>query len=214
MPQTQEKEGILFIISAPSGAGKTTLVNALIKDDPQLTLSVSYTTRARRPGEVDKVSYHFIDEQEFRDMADGGAFLEHARVFDHYYGTGRQWVLDRLSNRVDVLLEIDWQGAQQVRSNMPNTVSLFILPPSFQALEDRLCGRGDGPEQVRRRMEDARRELSHYGEYDYLIINEDFDAALAQLKAVIRAGRQNYPLHRHFFDEFARQLLEQAENIQ
>ena len=175
MTEIHEKEGILFIISAPSGAGKTTLVNALIKSDPKLTLSVSYTTRPRRQEETDNVSYHFIDEGKFREMVENDSFLEHARVFDHHYGTGRQWVMDKLANRIDVLLEIDWQGAQQVRRKMEHTVSLFILPPSFQALEDRLRGRGDKGELVQRRMEEARRELSHYREYDFLVINEDFE---------------------------------------
>ena len=209
MTQNQEKEGILFIISAPSGAGKTSLVNALIKSDPRLTLSISYTTRPRRTAETDKVSYHFIDERSFNDMVASDSFLEYARVFDHFYGTGRQWVMDKLGKRTDVLLEIDWQGAQQVRRNMANTVSLFILPPSFQALEDRLRGRGDDIAQVKRRMEDARRELSHYGEYDYLVINEDFECALQELRAIIDAKRHNYPLQKRFFDEFAGQLLEQ-----
>jgi guanylate kinase len=214
MSQFHEKEGILFIISAPSGAGKTTLVNALVKSDPKLTLSVSYTTRPRRPEEIENVAYHFIDEDGFRGMVDSDSFLEHARVFDHLYGTGRQWVADKLANRIDVLLEIDWQGAQQVRQKMHDTVSLFILPPSFQALEDRLRGRGDNAAQVKRRMEEARREMSHYGEYDYLIINEDFEFALQELKAIIRTKRHHYPLQKRFFDEFARQLLEQAGNIQ
>lgn len=213
MTQDQEKEGILFIISAPSGAGKTSLVSALINSDPRLTLSISYTTRTRRPAETDKVSYHFIDEQNFHDMVASNSFLEYARVFDHFYGTGRQWVMDRLATCTDVLLEIDWQGAQQVRCNMVNTVSLFILPPSLQALEDRLRGRGDNAAQVKRRMEDARRELSHYAEYDYLVINEDFECALQELKAIIHAKRHNYPLQKRFFDEFARQLLEQPDNI-
>jgi len=214
MTQNQEKEGILFIISAPSGAGKTTLVNALIQSEPRLTLSISYTTRPRRPTETDKVSYHYIDQQSFHDMVANDSFLEYARVFDHFYGTGRQWVMDKLANRIDVLLEIDWQGAQQVRRNMANTVSLFILPPSFQALEDRLRGRGDDSAQVKRRMEDARRELSHYGEYDYLVINEDFECALQELQAIIHAKRHNYPLQKRFFDEFAGQLLEQTGNTQ
>ena len=214
MTQIHEKEGILFIISAPSGAGKTTLVNALIKSDPKLTLSVSYTTRPRREEETDNVSYHFIDDESFQEMVEGDSFLEHARVFDHRYGTGSQWVRDKLKNRIDVLLEIDWQGAQQVRRKMDNTVNLFILPPSFQALEDRLRGRGDSDEQVKRRMEEARTELSHYGEYDFLIINEDFEFALQELKAIIRAKRHNYPLQKRFFDGFAGQLLEQAGNIQ
>ena len=214
MTRIREKEGILFIISAPSGAGKTTLVNALVKSDAELTLSVSYTTRPQRDGEIDGASYHFIDNDSFQEMVDKDSFLEYARVFDHCYGTGSQWVRDKLANKTDVLLEIDWQGAQQVRQHMENTVSLFILPPSFQALEDRLRGRGDSAALVQRRMEDARRELSHYLEYDYLIINEDFELALQDLKAVIHAKRNNYSLQKRFFDEFARQLLVQPGNTQ
>lgn len=214
MAQIHEKEGVLFIISAPSGAGKTSLVNALIKSDPGLTLSVSYTTRPRRQEETENESYHYIDEESFMDMVENDSFLEHARVFGYHYGTGNEWVRDKLTNRIDVLLEIDWQGAQQVRRKLDKTVSLFILPPSLQALEDRLRGRGDNEEQVKQRMEDARRELSHYGEYDFLIINEDFASALQELKAIIRAERHNYPLQKRFFDGFAGQLLEQARNFQ
>ena len=214
MTQIHEKEGILFIISAPSGAGKTTLVNALVKSDPKLTLSVSHTTRPRRNHEIEGVSYHFIDDNTFRNMVDNNQFLEHARVFDHQYGTGVEWVREKLSNRIDVILEIDWQGAQLVRKCMEHTVSLFILPPSFQALEDRLRGRGDSAELVKRRMAEARRELSHYQEFDYLIVNEDFEFALQELRAIIRAKRHNYNLQKRFFDGFALLLMEQSENIQ
>ena len=205
---------MLFIISAPSGAGKTTLVNTLVESDPKLILSVSYTTRPCRNHENDGVSYHFVDEKKFRNMVDNNQFLEHARVFDYHYGTGVEWVRDKLSNRFDVILEIDWQGARQVRKSMENSVSLFILPPSFQALEDRLRGRGDSIEQVKRRMADARLELSHYSEYDYLIVNEEFEYALQELRAVIRAKRHNYRLQKQFFDGFAEELLRQSENFQ
>lgn len=212
MSQLHEKKGILFIISAPSGAGKTTLVKALVARDPKLMVSVSYTTRPKRSDEIDDVSYHFVTEKPFKEMVSNNDFLEYAKVFDYHYATGRRWVEDKLANGIDIILEIDWQGAQQVRQHMDNTVNLFILPPSFQSLADRLHSRGEENELVQRRMVDAVKELSHYKEFDYIIVNEDFEFALQELKSVIRAKRHNYALQTSFFDEFAQQLLEQAEN--
>ena len=178
--------GTLFTVSAPSGAGKTSLVSALVKSNPEVCVSVSHTTRAMRPGEVNGVNYHFIDHATFEQMLDQGAFLEHARVFSNFYGTSQQWVMDTLAQGVDVILEIDWQGAQQVRKLIPETVSLFILPPSLACLRQRLTGRGqDDQSVIDARMNEAINEISHYPEADYLIINDDFTTALAQLQALI-----------------------------
>lgn len=183
-------EGTLFIVSAPSGAGKTSLVKALQRSLTGLTVSTSHTTRARRPGEEQGRDYFFIDHAEFERMIAAGAFLEYAEVFGHYYGTARHTVEQGLASGRDVLLEIDWQGAQQVRTALPAAVTIFVLPPSRQALQQRLEARGqDGPETIARRMREAMSEMSHYPEYDYLIINDDFDTALAQLCTIVNASR-------------------------
>ncbi len=181
-------QGTLFIISAPSGAGKTSLVRKLLARMPELSLSVSHTTRAMRPGERDGVDYHFVALAEFKAMAAAGAFLEHAQVFDNFYGTSKAGIEGQLAARRDVLLEIDWQGARQVRAAFPDAVGIFILPPSRQALAQRLRARGqDGEEVIARRMRDAVAEMSHYDEYDYLIINDDFARAEGDMEAVVRA---------------------------
>lgn len=186
----EPEHGILYIVSAPSGAGKTSLIKALLQDSTQLQVSVSHTTRAMRPGEVDGKDYHFVDVDTFRAMVADNAFLEHAQVFDNYYGTSRSAALDLLKRGVDVILEIDWQGARQVRQMAAGTESIFILPPSREALEQRLRGRGqDGDDIIARRMRDAVSEMSHCDEYDYLVINDDFDVALGELAAIIRANR-------------------------
>ena len=183
--------GTLYVVSAPSGAGKTSLVRALLDSTgDDLVLSVSHTTRAPRPGEVDGRDYHFVDAEAFRRMIDDGAFLEHARVFDNYYGTARQGIEAQLAQGRDVILEIDWQGARQVRQALPESVGIFILPPSLEALRERLCARGQDDEAViARRMQDAVNEMSHYGEYDYLVINEVFSTARDELAAIIRCRR-------------------------
>lgn len=182
--------GTLYIISAPSGAGKTSLVHALLEACPGLTVSVSHTTRVQREAERDGVHYHFVDEQSFLAMIEAGAFLEHASVFGNRYGTAIQPVRDRLRQGVDVILEIDWQGARQVRAAMPDAASVFILPPSRIELEQRLRGRGqDSDEVIERRMRDAVNEMSHYAEYDYLVVNDDFREARADLLAIIRSRR-------------------------
>lgn len=183
--------GTLYTISAPSGAGKTSLVRALMDDaDPQLCVSVSHTTRAQRPGEQDGVNYHFVDREQFVAMSGRGVFLESAEVFGNLYGTSRLWVEEQLANGRDVILEIDWQGAAQVRKVVTPTRSIFILPPSLETLRQRLTSRGqDDAETIRRRMQQARDEISHYVEADYLIINDDFDQALNDLRAIIRAAR-------------------------
>jgi guanylate kinase len=182
--------GTLYIISAPSGAGKTSLVKALLERLSGVVVSVSHTTRAPRAGEQDGVDYHFLDKVEFERLVEGGEFLEHAQVFDNYYGTRRASVLERLEADEDVILEIDWQGARQVSAAFPQAVRIFILPPSRDALQQRLTTRGqDSDEVISRRMADAINEMGHYGEYDYLVINDDFDVALLELEALFRARR-------------------------
>lgn len=178
--------GTLFTVSAPSGAGKTSLVSALVKSNPEVCVSVSHTTRAMRPGEVDGINYHFVSRDVFESMLEAGDFLEHAQVFGNLYGTSQKWVLETLQAGIDVILEIDWQGAQQVRRLIPETVSLFILPPSLACLRQRLTSRGqDDDNVINGRMAEAMSEMSHYAEADYLIINDDFTVALAQFQALI-----------------------------
>lgn len=184
-------QGTLYIISAPSGAGKTSLVKALVESTDDITVSVSHTTRPTRPGEIDGKHYHFTDVETFRGMIGDNAFLEHAEVFGNFYGTSRLSVLELMAQGEDVILEIDWQGAQQVREKMPEAVSVFILPPSREELERRLRGRGtDEDAVIARRLGEAVTEMSHYQEFDYLVFNDDFDTALAQLRAVVIARRQ------------------------
>lgn len=182
--------GTLYIISAPSGAGKTSLVKALLERQSGVVVSVSHTTRAPRPGEQDGVDYHFINKIEFERLVERGEFLEHAQVFDNCYGTRRATVLERLEADEDVILEIDWQGARQVAEAFPQAVRIFILPPSREALQERLMTRGqDSEEVVDRRMADAINEMSRYDEYDYLVFNDDFDVALLEMDALFRARR-------------------------
>lgn len=180
------KRGRLFVISAPSGAGKTSLVKKLLEDDPQLQLSISHTTRKRRPTEVEGREYHFVSSAQFTQLEARGEFLEHARVFDNLYGTARVFVEQQLQAGRDVLLEIDWQGARQVRAHMPQCVSVFILPPSRQALAQRLARRAtDTAEVIARRLADAASDMSHYREFDYVVVNDDFAQAVADLKRII-----------------------------
>ncbi len=183
-------KGTLYIVSAPSGAGKTSLVKRLQQEDDNLIVSVSHTTRAQRPGEVNGVDYNFVDRNEFESMLEGGAFLEQAQVFDNLYGTAQETVEALLFEGQDVILEIDWQGAQQVRKRMVDAIAIFVLPPSKKALEERLKGRGqDSIEVISRRMRDAITEMEHYAEYDYLVVNDDFDLALSQMRSIIVARR-------------------------
>ena len=182
--------GDLYVISAPSGAGKTSLVAALHSSQPELQVSVSHTTRPRRSNETDGVNYHFVSDKDFVAMIDADAFLEHARVFDCRYGTARDSVEKFLAAGKDVVLEIDWQGASQVRQHHPGCIGIFILPPSREALAERLAGRAqDAPEVIARRMGDAVTEMSHFREFDYLVINDTFDVALADLRSIIRCRR-------------------------
>jgi guanylate kinase len=194
MSSRKPGHGSLFIIAAPSGGGKTSLVNALLKRDPRLVLSISHTTRPTRPGETDGQHYHFIDEAEYKRMVDDGEFLEHAKVFDHYYGTSRNSVASQLQQGRDVILEIDWQGARQVRRVFPDCCMIFIIPPSLEALRKRLTGRGqDSAQVIQRRMRDAQAEISHWAEFDHLVVNDDFDMALEELAAVINDHRKGLP---------------------
>jgi guanylate kinase len=182
--------GTLYTVSAPSGAGKTSLVKALIESTEAICVSVSHTTRTSRPGETDGVNYHFVDKDSFRQMMEQGAFLESAEVFGNFYGTSQQWVEETLNSGQDVILEIDWQGAQQVRRLLPDTVGIFILPPSRQELHKRLTGRGqDDSAVIDARMQEAISEMTHYVEAQYVVINDDFDQALADFRGIILAQR-------------------------
>ncbi len=182
--------GTLYIVSAPSGAGKTSLVKALVDAQPQVRVSVSHTTRAMRPGEVDGVNYHFVSRDEFLARLERNEFLEHAEVFGNLYGTSQRWLEQTLAEGYDLILEIDWQGAQQVRRLMPQAKSIFILPPSQEALRQRLNNRGqDSDEIIEKRMREAVSEMSHYVEYDYLVINDDFAHALIDLQSIFRANQ-------------------------
>ncbi|MBD3755542.1 MAG: guanylate kinase [Gammaproteobacteria bacterium] len=182
--------GSLYIVSAPSGAGKTSLVGKLIELDSHIKVSVSSTTRPMRPGEENGVNYHFLSIEQFKQKISEGDFLEHAQVFDNFYGTSRSTVEEQLKAGKDVILEIDWQGAQQVRKLIPEAISIFILPPSLEELSRRLNNRGtDSEEVIARRMRDAVSEMSHYDEFDYIVINNHFDTALKQLHSIFLAGR-------------------------
>ena len=186
-------KGSLFIVSAPSGAGKSSLTAKLLEEDKNVPLSVSYTTRAPRPGEVDGRDYHFVDQPRFMAMLERGEFLESAEVHGNHYGTSEAWIRAQRAAGRDVLLEIDWQGAQQVRRIFSDTIGIFILPPSIKELELRMRRRGqDSEEVVRRRMAVAADEMSHAAEFEYVIINNDFDEARRDLVAVVRASRLVY----------------------
>jgi guanylate kinase len=186
----QQLRGSLFIVSAPSGAGKTSLIKALLDSMHGIAVSVSHTTRAPRPGEENGVHYHFVDQTRFLEMQSQGQFLEHAKVFDNYYGTSKAALEDTLNQGLDVILEIDWQGARQVRQQFTASQSIFILPPSRQTLLERLTSRGqDDQTIIDRRMQDAISEISHYHEFDYVVVNDDFDLALKQLEAIVTASR-------------------------
>ena len=183
------KHGRLFVIAAPSGAGKTSLVKALLASEPRLRLSVSHTTRKRRPTEQDGREYHFVSVPQFEQLVARGELLEHARVFDNFYGTARGFVEEQLRQGYDVILEIDWQGAQQVRRAVPQCVSIFILPPSRRALAERLSRRAtDSADTIARRLREAAADMSHYREFDYVIVNDEFAQAVSDLRRIV-AGR-------------------------
>jgi len=201
--------GTLYIISAPSGAGKTSLVKALLEKMADVAVSVSHTTRSARRGEQDGVDYHFVSRDAFEGLVAEGAFLEYAQVFDNYYGTHRATVIEKLEAGADVILEIDWQGARQVYKAFSHAVRVFILPPSREALRERLTGRGqDSEEVITRRMADAVSEMSHYDEFDYLIFNDDFAAALEDLVALFRSRRLRSEAQQQRYASELRGLLE------
>lgn len=200
--------GTLYTVSAPSGAGKTSLVNALVERDPNLRVSVSHTTRLMRPGEDDGINYHFVSEDDFRAMLERAEFLEHAQVFGNLYGTSQAWVEQQLATGTDVILEIDWQGAQQVKHLMPGTRAIFILPPSRDTLEQRLTARGqDDSAIIAARMAEAVEEMSHYVESDYLVVNKDFDLALDELRAIVTSHRLLTPNRQAAIEPLLSELL-------
>jgi guanylate kinase len=185
-----KKAGRLFVITAPSGAGKTSLIEALIRDDPSLELSISYTTRAPRPGEKNGVDYHFVDDAEFLAMRGRGDFVESAEVHGYRYGTSRRVITDALARGRNLILEIDWQGARQVRAIYPDCIGIFIVPPSIEELERRMRSRAlDSETVIRRRLANAREELEHSGEFEYRIINKDFETAQRELAEIIQKER-------------------------
>ena len=203
--------GTLFIVAAPSGAGKSSIVNAVLKDTPGIALSISYTSRAPRPGERHAQHYHFISAAEFQGMIAAGEFFEHALVHGDYKGTARQSVEPQLAAGLDVLLEIDWQGARQVRAQMPDALSVFILPPSREALESRMRNRGQDSEAViAQRLAAAREEMSHYGEFDFLIVNDDFEAAVTEMQAIFLGSRQRRHIQVERHSSLIEALLREA----
>jgi guanylate kinase len=197
----------LFVVAAPSGAGKTSLVRALMEREPSLRFSVSYTTRPQRPNEIVGRDYFFVTQDEFAAMAARGEFLEHARVFENSYGTARAQVEDSLAAGQDLILEIDWQGAQQVRTALPECVSIFILPPSRAELERRLRGRGsDAEDVIQRRLRDAASDMAHWAEFPYVVVNDDFERALGELQAIVRGRGEASRRERDGLAGLAREL--------
>lgn len=200
--------GTLYIISAPSGGGKTSLVHALLESVSNLEASISYTTRPPRPGEKDGIDYYFVNETEFKKLIQTNALLEHAIVFGYYYGTSLDWVSKKIEAGIDVILEIDWQGARQIREKMPESIGIFIIPPSWEILEKRLHLRAqDKKTVIQKRMADAKTELTHYQEYDYLIVNENFSNALADLNAILRVRRLRCSVQKNELSALLESLL-------
>lgn len=182
--------GNLYVIAAPSGTGKTTLVHALTDSTPNITVSISHTTRPKRPNEQHGINYYFIDKAEFTRMIDHHDFLEHATIFDHLYGTSKSWVEQTLARGIDVILEIDWQGHQQIKQLFPHSIAVFILPPSLNVLRERLIKRNqDHPDVIKKRLADVQDTITHIHEFDYIVVNDDFDHALHELKVIVTAGQ-------------------------
>lgn len=197
----------IFIISAPSGCGKTSLVKALLESMSDLCVSISHTTRMPRPGEINGENYHFVSKEKFNDMCSDGAFVEHAEVFGNYYGSAKKTISKELEKNKDVILEIDWQGAQQVKKNVA-ALSIFILPPTKDALLSRLQGRGqDSEEVINKRMADAKDEMSHFYEFDFVIFNDDFDTALEDLKHIIFSARLTLKEQSYKYNNLLKQLI-------
>jgi len=206
------KSGTLFIIAAPSGAGKTSLVKAIVEQADNIDVSISHTTREPRHDEKNGEAYHFIDETEFKSFIKQNRFLEHAKVFDSHYGTSRDWVEQQLTAGKNIILEIDWQGAQQIKSQLRNSVGIFILPPDYQTLRERLVGRqNDDQNVINRRMSAAREEISHYKEFDYIVINDDFEQALSELKTVITATNLGSCRQSAFYTDFVGKIMAQKD---
>ena len=198
----------LIIISAPSGAGKTSLSRQLIRSHSDIHVAISHTTRAPRPGETHGVDYYFVKPEQFKELIQTDGFLEFAEVFDHYYGTSKMAVRELLDQGKHVLLEIDWQGAQKIRQLMPDSISVFILPPSKETLFSRLTARGqDSEEIINRRMQDAQNQISHYREYDYIIINDDFDQAYTELESIVYNQPLSTDLSKQDLEKFVNQLM-------
>lgn len=202
------RHGTLYIISAPSGAGKTSLVKALLADSPNVAVSVSHTTRAPRAGEVDGIDYHFVDMAQFTTMRDQQAFLEHAEVYGNCYGTSRAHVDELRHAGQDVILEIDWQGAQQIRKICPTAISVYILPPSLAALSQRLSNRNqDSAAVIQRRLDAARQDISHYNEYDYVVVNDELTSASADLASIFRSQRLKLAQQQTYYTHLVDQLI-------
>ena len=201
------KSGVFYVISAPSGAGKTSLVSELVGQMDRLEISVSHTTRAKRPGEVDGEDYYFIKNARFDEMVADNKFIEHAVVYENKYGTSQNWVMDKLAQGIDVVLEIDWQGAMQIRRKFPAAVSIFVLPPSYKALKQRLLTRNDAVTNIEKRMETAKEEVSHYDEFDYVIINDEFAKDLRDIKTIVNAYRVLESFKKHSLRDLLAQLL-------
>ena len=199
----------LFVVSAPSGAGKTSLLKQLINELAAVQTSISHTTRAKREGEINGVDYHFVEINSFKELVESGAFYENAEVFGNFYGTSKSSIADQLAKGIDVILEIDWQGARQIKQQLPESLSIFILPPSKSELESRLKGRGqDNDDVIKARMNAAIDEMSHYNEYDYLVINDDFTDAVSEIKSIICAERQKLALQQQKHAQLLCNLLE------
>lgn len=201
--------GTLYVISAPSGAGKTSLVNALLESMDRISVSISHTTRSKRTGEIEGHDYYFVNQETFQNLIKTGDFLEYAQVFQQdFYGTSRAFVEEKLSQNIDVILEIDWQGAKQIRKTFPEAVTIFILPPSYKALKERLTNRGrDDEKAIGNRMAQAKNEMSHYREFDYIVINDQFETALIDLTSIIRATRLKMPYQNKKYEKLIKELL-------